>query len=112
MPERPLPSKAFPKARLNIALSHEARAWRLPIPRALARTAIVLRCQLLGGLWSYLGSERGICLVAQGIGVGLKVVAQTALIQRHSAAPISHNFMGLITDPEHFAVGADPDVTS
>ena len=47
-----------------------------------------------------------------GTKAGLKVVAQTALIQRHSAAPISHNFMGLITDPEHFAVGADPDITS
>jgi beta-galactosidase len=51
-------------------------------------------------------------LVAQGIGVGLKVVAQTALIQRHSAAPIPHNFMGLITDLDHFAVGADPDITT
>ena len=47
-----------------------------------------------------------------GTKAGLKVVAQTALIQRHSAAPISHNFMGLITDPEHFAVRADPDITS
>ena len=107
-----MPSKALPKARLNIALSHETRAWRLLLPRALARTAIVRRCQSLAGLWSYLGSERGICLVAQGIGAGLKVVAQTALIQRHSAAPISHNFMGLITDLDHFAVGADPDIAT
>jgi len=51
-------------------------------------------------------------LVAQGIGAGLKVVAQTALIQRLSAAPISHNFMGLITDLDHFAIGADPDIVT
>jgi hypothetical protein len=67
---------------------------------------------LLGGLWSNFGVDRGICLVVHGTKAGLKVVAQTALIQRHSAVPISHNFMGLITDLDHFAVGADPDITT
>ncbi len=51
-------------------------------------------------------------MVVHGTKAGLKVVAQTALIQRHSAAPIPHNFMGLITDLDHFAVGADPDITT
>ena len=37
---------------------------------------------------------------------------QTTLIRRHSAAPISHNFMGQITDFDHFAVGADLDIAT
>lgn len=37
---------------------------------------------------------------------------QTEIIRRHSAAPISHNFMGQITDFDHFAVGADLEIAT
>lgn len=37
---------------------------------------------------------------------------QTAIIRRHSAYPIAHNYMGQITDFDHFAVGADLDIAS
>ncbi len=37
---------------------------------------------------------------------------QVEIIRRHSAAPIAHNYMGLITDFDHFAVGADLDIAS
>ncbi len=35
--------------------------------------------------------------------------AQVDLIKAHSVAPVSHNYMGRITDFDHFAVGADLD---
>lgn len=35
--------------------------------------------------------------------------AQTDIIRHHSDAPISHNYMGRVTDFDHFAVGADLD---
>ncbi|MFN4157340.1 MAG: beta-galactosidase [Gemmobacter sp.] len=38
--------------------------------------------------------------------------AQTAIIRRHSDAPIAHNYMGRITDFDHFATGADLDIAS
>ncbi|HMO06537.1 MAG TPA: beta-galactosidase [Paracoccaceae bacterium] len=38
--------------------------------------------------------------------------AQTAIIRRHSAAPIAHNYMGRITDFDHFATGADLDIAA
>lgn len=38
--------------------------------------------------------------------------AQTEIIRKHSAAPIAHNYMGQITDFDHFAVGADLDIAS
>lgn len=34
---------------------------------------------------------------------------QTQIIRAHSDAPISHNYMGRVTDFDHFAVGADLD---
>lgn len=37
---------------------------------------------------------------------------QTDIIRRHSTAPIAHNYMGLVTDFDHFAVGADLDIAS
>lgn len=37
---------------------------------------------------------------------------QTEVIRRHSAHPISHNFMGMITDFDHFAVGADLEIAA
>ncbi len=37
---------------------------------------------------------------------------QTDIIRAHSAAPIAHNYMGRITDFDHFAVGADLDIAS
>ena len=37
---------------------------------------------------------------------------QTEIIRRHSDYPIAHNYMGLITDFDHFAVGADLDIAS
>ena len=38
--------------------------------------------------------------------------AQTDIIRAHSDAPIAHNYMGRITDFDHFAVGADLDIAS
>ncbi|MGY6704496.1 beta-galactosidase [Roseinatronobacter sp.] len=38
--------------------------------------------------------------------------AQTDILRRHSAAPIAHNYMGRITEFDHFAVGADLDIAS
>lgn len=35
--------------------------------------------------------------------------AQTDIIRAHSSAPISHNYMGQITDFDHFGTGADLD---
>lgn len=37
---------------------------------------------------------------------------QTEIIRRHSAAPIAHNYMGRVTDFDHYAVGADLDIAS
>jgi beta-galactosidase len=37
---------------------------------------------------------------------------QAEIIRRHSAAPIAHNYMGRITDFDHFAVGADLEIAS
>ena len=37
---------------------------------------------------------------------------QTQIIRAHSSAPIAHNYMGQITDFDHFAVGADLDIAS
>ena len=37
---------------------------------------------------------------------------QTEIIRKHSTAPIAHNYMGQITDFDHFAVGADLDIAS
>lgn len=37
---------------------------------------------------------------------------QADIIRRHSPAPISHNYMGLITDFDHFATGADLDIAA
>jgi len=37
---------------------------------------------------------------------------QVEIIRRHSAAPILHNYMGRITDFDHFAVGADLDIAA
>ena len=37
---------------------------------------------------------------------------QTEIIRRYSTAPIAHNYMGQITDFDHFAVGADLDIAS
>ena len=37
---------------------------------------------------------------------------QTDIIRRHSPYPIAHNYMGQITDFDHFAVGADLDIAS
>jgi beta-galactosidase len=37
---------------------------------------------------------------------------QVDILRRHSDAPIAHNYMGQITDFDHFAVGADLDIAS
>ena len=37
---------------------------------------------------------------------------QTEIIRRHSSAPIAHNYMGQITDFDHFATGADLDIAA
>ena len=37
---------------------------------------------------------------------------QVEIIRRHSTAPIAHNYMGLITDFDHFATGADLDIAA
>jgi beta-galactosidase len=37
---------------------------------------------------------------------------QTDIIRKYSDAPIAHNYMGNITDFDHFAVGADLDIAS
>ncbi len=37
---------------------------------------------------------------------------QTDIIRRHSAAPIAHNYMGRITDFDHFGTGADLDIAA
>jgi beta-galactosidase len=37
---------------------------------------------------------------------------QTDILRKHSTAPIAHNYMGQITDFDHFAVGADLDIAS
>jgi beta-galactosidase len=37
---------------------------------------------------------------------------QTDIIRAHSDAPIAHNYMGRITDFDHFKVGADLDIAS
>jgi beta-galactosidase len=37
---------------------------------------------------------------------------QVDVIRRHSAAPVSHNYMGRITDFDHFAVGENLDIAT
>jgi beta-galactosidase len=37
---------------------------------------------------------------------------QTEIIRKHSDAPIAHNYMGRITEFDHFTVGADLDIAS
>jgi beta-galactosidase len=37
---------------------------------------------------------------------------QTQIIRQHSAAPIAHNYMGWVTEFDHFATGADLDIAS
>ena len=37
---------------------------------------------------------------------------QAQIIRAHSDAPLTHNYMGRITDFDHFAVGADLDIAS
>jgi len=37
---------------------------------------------------------------------------QTDIIRKHSAYPITHNYMGAVTDFDHFGTGADLDVAS
>lgn len=37
---------------------------------------------------------------------------QVDILRKHSAAPIAHNYMGRITEFDHFAVGADLDIAS
>ena len=37
---------------------------------------------------------------------------QTEIIRKHSDAPIAHNYMGRITEFDHFATGADLDIAS
>lgn len=37
---------------------------------------------------------------------------QVRIIRQHSDAPIAHNYMGRVTDFDHFAVGADLDIAS
>jgi beta-galactosidase len=37
---------------------------------------------------------------------------QTEIIRAHSPAPIAHNYMGQVTDFDHFDVGADLDIAS
>ena len=38
--------------------------------------------------------------------------AQAEIIRAHSEAPIAHNYMGRVTEFDHFAVGADLDIAS
>ncbi|KUP94894.1 beta-galactosidase [Tritonibacter horizontis] len=38
--------------------------------------------------------------------------AQVEIIKEHSAAPISHNFMGRVTDFDHFKLGADLEIST
>ncbi|MGY6547681.1 MAG: beta-galactosidase [Roseinatronobacter sp.] len=38
--------------------------------------------------------------------------AQVDILRRHSAAPIAHNYMGRITEFDHYKVGADLDIAS
>ncbi len=37
---------------------------------------------------------------------------QTTIIRKHSAAPVAHNYMGAVTDFDHWATGADLDIAS
>ncbi len=37
---------------------------------------------------------------------------QTDIIRKHSTAPIAHNYMGNVTEFDHFATGADLDIAS
>ncbi|MDP4032425.1 MAG: beta-galactosidase [Pseudorhodobacter sp.] len=37
---------------------------------------------------------------------------QTDIIRRHSRAPIAHNYMGRVTEFDHFATGADLDIAA
>jgi beta-galactosidase len=37
---------------------------------------------------------------------------QVEIIRRHSASPISHNYMGAVVDFDHFATGADLDIAT
>jgi beta-galactosidase len=37
---------------------------------------------------------------------------QTDIIRKHSAYPIAHNYMGAVTEFDHFATGADLDIAS
>jgi beta-galactosidase len=37
---------------------------------------------------------------------------QAEIIRRHSAAPVSHNYMGRITDFDHYATGADLEIAT
>lgn len=37
---------------------------------------------------------------------------QTDILRKHSTAPISHNYMGQVTDFDHFASGADLDIAA
>ncbi len=37
---------------------------------------------------------------------------QVDILRKHSAAPIAHNYMGQVTDFDHFDVGADLDIAS
>ncbi len=37
---------------------------------------------------------------------------QTDIIRKHSTAPIAHNYMGNVTDFDHFGTGADLDIAS
>jgi beta-galactosidase len=37
---------------------------------------------------------------------------QTDILRKHSTAPISHNYMGQVTDFDHFATGADLDIAA
>ncbi len=38
--------------------------------------------------------------------------AQTEIIRQHTDAPIAHNYMGRVTEFDHFATGADLDIAS
>ena len=38
--------------------------------------------------------------------------AQVQIIRKHSAAPIAHNYMGRVTEFDHYAVAADLDIAS
>ncbi|SNR27600.1 beta-galactosidase [Puniceibacterium sediminis] len=38
--------------------------------------------------------------------------AQVDIIRQHSAAPVSHNYMGRVTDFDHFDLGADLDIAT